>query len=81
MFRGIIFVIIVGAIAGWIASRSVTGKRFGIGANIAIGMVGAIIGRLLLHSVGLGQGFIAAVFQATIGAVVLLLLLSVAKRL
>ena len=81
MLRGIIYVIIIGAIAGWIASRTVTGKAFGIGQNIAVGMVGAILGRVLLHSIGLGQGFIAAIFQATIGAVVLLLLLSVAKRL
>ncbi len=66
--------IIVGGIAGWLASQ-VMKSRQGLLVNIVVGIVGAVIGGFLLNAVGVAgvTGFnIWSVLVAFIGAVVLL---------
>src|SRR5215212_6163502 len=66
--------IIVGAIAGWLASR-VMHSRLGLLGDIVAGIVGAIIGGFLFNAIGISgaTGFnIWSVFVAFVGAVVLL---------
>lgn len=74
--------IVVGAIAGWLAGLVVRGAGFGLIGDIVVGIVGAFIAGLLLPRIGvhLGVGFVAAVIDAFIGAVVLLLLLRLVRR-
>ena len=69
-------------IAGWLAGQIVRGTGFGLLADIAIGIVGALIGAWLLPQLGihLGSGMVAAIISATIGALLLLLILRVAYR-
>lgn len=73
---GIVGWIVLGGIAGWLASI-ITGKdaQMGIGANILVGIVGALIGGLLFDMIG-GQditGFnIWSLFVAVVGSVILL---------
>lgn len=80
--ESVIALLIVGAIAGWAAGQIVRGYGFGLLGNIVIGIVGAFIGVWLLTALGVdgGQGFIAAVIKATIGAVVLLVIVGLFKR-
>jgi len=54
-------------------------NRFGLVGDAAIGIVGALIGDWLLHRLGvhLSSGVIGLVINATIGAIVLLLVLRV----
>lgn len=61
-------------------SRLATG--FGLIADIALGIVGALIGAWLLPQLGihLGSGIVAAIIAATIGALVLLLILRLVYR-
>jgi uncharacterized membrane protein YeaQ/YmgE (transglycosylase-associated protein family) len=79
---GIFGWIILGGIAGWIGSI-ITGKNasMGIGANILVGIVGALIGGFLFSVVG-GKGVtdfdLWSLFVAVIGSVILL---SIAKAL
>lgn len=80
LFR-LLFALLVGAIAGWIATTLVARSNLGLGVNIVVGMVGAALARFLLPSLGLGSGLVAAVIHATIGAVILLLGLRLVKRL
>src|SRR4051794_3264316 len=66
--------IIVGAIAGWLASR-VMHSRLGLIGDIVVGIVGALIGGFLFRTIGVSgaTGFnIWSVFVAFIGSVVLL---------
>jgi uncharacterized membrane protein YeaQ/YmgE (transglycosylase-associated protein family) len=49
--------IIIGGIAGWLASLLVRGGGMGIGMDIIVGIVGGIIGGFLLGLLGLGGGF------------------------
>jgi uncharacterized membrane protein YeaQ/YmgE (transglycosylase-associated protein family) len=81
MFFSLLFALLVGATAGWIASKIVSGQSLGLGTNIIVGMVGAAIARFVFPSMGLGTGLIAAILHATIGALVLLVILRVVKRL
>jgi uncharacterized membrane protein YeaQ/YmgE (transglycosylase-associated protein family) len=78
----IIALLIVGAIAGWAAGKIVRGYGFGLLGNIVIGIVGAFIGVWLLNALGVGggAGFIAAVVKATIGAVILLVIVGFFRR-
>jgi uncharacterized membrane protein YeaQ/YmgE (transglycosylase-associated protein family) len=80
--ESIIILIVIGAVAGWLAGQIVSGYGFGLIGNIAVGIVGAFIAGLILPRIGLafGGGWLAAIIHATIGAVILLALLKVVKR-
>jgi len=69
---------VVGLIAGWLAGQLVKGTGFGLVADIALGIVGALIGSWLLPRLGihLGSGIVPAIIGATLGAIILLLILS-----
>jgi uncharacterized membrane protein YeaQ/YmgE (transglycosylase-associated protein family) len=69
--------IVVGLIAGWLAS-AVVGGGFGLVGDIIVGIVGAFLGGWIFRAVGAGtpfEGLAGTIFVAFIGAVVLLLLL------
>ena len=78
----IIIMLIVGAIAGWLAGQIVRGFGFGILWNIIIGIVGAFIGVWLLTQLGFlpFSGFVGSIVNATIGAVILLVIVGFIKR-
>ena len=73
---GIIGWIILGGIAGWIASKIMgTDAQMGIGLNIVVGIVGGLLGGFLLSLIGLdvaGGGLIFSMLTAILGAVILL---------
>jgi uncharacterized membrane protein YeaQ/YmgE (transglycosylase-associated protein family) len=78
----VIAMIIIGAIAGWLAGKLVRGFGFGVIWNIVIGIVGAFIGVALLMRLGIVpfSGFFGSVVNATIGALVLLLIVGLVRR-
>jgi len=74
---GILAWIIIGGIAGWLASRVVNGTGLGLLGDIIVGIVGAFIGGLLLSLItGVGfTGFdLYSLLVAFVGSVVLLLI-------
>jgi len=75
--QSIIAWLIVGAVAGWLASKVVRGGGFGLIGDIVIGIVGAVIAGWLFPFLGinLGSGIIAAIVDSFIGAVILLVVL------
>lgn len=81
---GIIGWLIIGALAGWIASM-MTGndKKMGAGANIAVGIIGGFIGGLIMNLIG-GSGITGfnlwSLLVAVIGAVILLWIVNAIKR-
>ena len=79
----LITLLVVGLIAGLLASLAVGGVGYGILGDIVIGIVGAFLGSWLFGVVGLQVpfgGLGGTIFVAFIGAVVLLLLLRVLRR-
>ena len=75
--------LVIGAVAGWLASLIVTGGGLGLIWDIIVGIVGAVIAGYLLPRVGvyIGGGFVPEVINAVIGAVVLLVIVRVGKGL
>ena len=70
--------LVVGLIAGAIASRVVAGRGFGCLADIVVGVAGALIGVYLLGAlfgVTGSVGFFGSIIVAFLGAAVLLALL------
>ena len=80
--ESIIIMIIVGAIAGWLAGKIVRGAGFGLIWDIVIGIIGAFIGVWLLTRLGVMpfSGFFGSIVNATIGAVVLLFIVGLIRR-
>ena len=80
--EALLIILLIGAVAGWLAGQIVKGYGFGLLGNIGIGIVGAFIANLLLPRLGLslGGGIVGSIIAATLGAVVLLLLIRVIKR-
>ena len=73
----LLIILLIGAIAGWLAGQIIQGTGFGLLADIVLGIIGAFIGTWLLPQLGIrvGTGIVAAIIAATIGAVVLLIIL------
>jgi uncharacterized membrane protein YeaQ/YmgE (transglycosylase-associated protein family) len=78
-----LYVLLIGLIAGAIAGLIVRGKGYGCLLNIVVGIAGAWIGNWLLHKLGIfvNSGFIGTLVTAVIGAVVLLALLGLIRKL
>ena len=77
-----IVMLVVGAIAGWLAGQIVRGFGFGLLWNIIIGIIGAFLGVWLLTSLGFVPfaGFVGSIVNAVIGAVVLLVIIGLIRR-
>ena len=79
---GILAAIVIGAIAGWLAGLIVRGAGFVLIGNIVIGIIGALVASWILPRLGvsLGAGTIRDIVNATIGAVIVLVILSLVRR-
>ena len=75
--EGILVVLVVGLMAGWLAGEIVQGTGFGIVGDLLIGIAGAFAGNWLFPQLGLhlGSGMISATTTAAIGALLLLLVI------
>src|SRR4029077_3849692 len=73
--ESLLVILVVGLVAGWLAGKIVRGTGFGIIGDLLVGIFGAFIGSWLLPRGGihLGAGVISAIVNATIGAILLLL--------
>ena len=73
---GLLWWLVVGLIAGFLASVVMRGGGYGIVGDIVIGIVGAIIGGFLASLLGLGaSGLVGTIIVAFIGACILIAIL------
>ena len=72
---GFLWMIIIGAVAGFLAGQLFRGYGFGFVGNVAVGILGALIGGFLFGNVVLVGGLVGQIISATLGAVILLLVL------
>ena len=82
MMMTIIGWIILGGVAGWIAS-ALTGSREGCLGEVIIGIIGAMIGGFLFGLIG-GGGITGlnlwSVFVAVVGSVILLVIVRAVRK-
>ncbi|HIK19610.1 MAG TPA: GlsB/YeaQ/YmgE family stress response membrane protein [Synechococcus sp. M44_DOE_062] len=73
--------LLIGALAGWLAGNIRRGYGFGLIGNIIVGVCGAFFGGFLFDLFGLpATGLLGSLLMATIGALVLLALISFIRR-
>jgi uncharacterized membrane protein YeaQ/YmgE (transglycosylase-associated protein family) len=68
--HGLLFWILVGLIAGWLAGKVMKGGGYGIVVDIILGILGGILGGWLFGMLGIwsGGGMIGSIIVAFIGA-------------
>lgn len=77
----VIFWLLIGAIAGWIAGNIMRGGGFGLLGNIVVGIVGALVGGWVFGLLGIAAGgTLGSLVTAVVGACVLLFIVSLVKR-
>lgn len=78
-----IWFLIVGLLAGWLAGLLMRGQGFGCIGNIFIGAIGGLIGGYLFNLFGIHSfgGFLGALLTALVGAIVLLFVVGVLRKM
>ena len=73
--------LLIGLIAGWIATNFMRGSGMGLVGNLIIGVIGAFVGGFLFRLMGFAaMGLIGHLITATVGAIVLLYAVQVFKK-
>jgi uncharacterized membrane protein YeaQ/YmgE (transglycosylase-associated protein family) len=69
----LIWILVIGAVAGWLAGQFMRGGGFGLLGDIVVGIVGSLIGGFIFGILGIyAYGLVGQIVTATVGAVVLL---------
>lgn len=78
----LLYVLIIGAISGWLAGQLFRGYGFGLLGNMVIGIVGSFVGFWLLGKLGvsLGTGVVSTILTSAIGAIVLLFIAGLFRK-
>ena len=77
----IIIMLVIGAVAGWLAGLIYTGAGFGLVGNIIVGILGAIIAGAFLPGFLHFSGIVGQIISDAIGAIILLFLVNFVYRM
>ena len=74
--------LVIGAVAGWLAGQILKGGGFGVIGNVVVGILGALLGGWLFKvlKISIGGEWVGPIVTATVGAVVLLVLIGLMKK-
>lgn len=78
----LIIFLVIGAVAGCLAGVIVKGYGFGLAGNVVVGVIGSFVGGWLFTHFHLihGRGWVGGAIGATLGAVILLLVIRLFRR-
>lgn len=77
----LVFFLLIGLAAGWLAGQITKGRSFGLVNDLIIGVVGSFVGGILFWLLGLSaSGLIGSLIVATVGAIALLFLVRQINR-
>jgi uncharacterized membrane protein YeaQ/YmgE (transglycosylase-associated protein family) len=79
--EGILVILFVGLVAGWLAGKIVRGTGFGIIGDILVGIAGALVASYLFPKLGihLGTGLLSKILYSAIGAILLLVIVRLVR--
>jgi uncharacterized membrane protein YeaQ/YmgE (transglycosylase-associated protein family) len=79
--EGLVYAIIVGLIAGWLAGQVMKGGGYGVFVDIILGILGGIVGRWVFALLGLrAGGLIGSIVVSFTGAVILVWITRLVKK-
>lgn len=74
--NGLVYLILIGLCAGWLAGQIWKGKGFGLVGDLIVGVIGSLLGGFVFGLLGLSAtGLLGSLVTATVGALLLLWLL------
>ncbi|MFI1744801.1 GlsB/YeaQ/YmgE family stress response membrane protein [Thalassobellus sediminis] len=78
----LLYSLLIGGIAGWLAGKLMKGGGFGLLLNIIIGILGGIVGNWLFGTLGISlmNGVIGDVLTGAIGACAILFVAGLIKK-
>jgi uncharacterized membrane protein YeaQ/YmgE (transglycosylase-associated protein family) len=77
----LIWVVLLGMLAGWLAGQITKGSGFGLFGDLVVGIVGSLLGSFLFGLIGIvAYGLVGRLAMAVIGAIVLLWLIRLIKK-
>ena len=78
----IVYFLLIGALAGWLAGQFMKGRGFGLVGNMVVGVIGSVLGGTIFRSMGLipDGSLISVLLTAFVGALVLLVIVGVIKK-
>jgi uncharacterized membrane protein YeaQ/YmgE (transglycosylase-associated protein family) len=81
-YQTLAVIMLIGLVVGGIAAKFLTQYGMGIVGDVIVGVIGAYIGNWLAPRLGVhfGTGLVRASLNATVGAIVLLLLVRLIRR-
>jgi uncharacterized membrane protein YeaQ/YmgE (transglycosylase-associated protein family) len=79
--EGLLVILFVGLVAGWLAGKIVRGTGFGLIGDILVGIAGALVASFLFPKLGIhiGTGLISEIIYSAIGAIILLLVVRLVR--
>ncbi len=77
-----LYAIVVGLIAGWLAGQVMRGGGYGVLVDILLGLVGGIVGGWVFGSLGIwpGGGLLGSILVSFCGAVILVVISRALRR-
>ena len=80
-FGQIIWYLVVGIIAGWLAGQISRGGGFGLWGDLIVGVIGALVGGFVFGLLGITTySTVGAIITSTIGAIIFLWVLRLFTR-
>lgn len=78
----ILFPLVIGALAGWLAGKLIKGGGFGTLVNIIVGIVGGVVGNWVFKIIGvsINSGVLGDLVMALIGALVIIFIAGLFKK-
>jgi len=77
-----IYAIIIGAIAGWLAGNLMKGGGFGFLKNMILGIIGGVVGNYVFETLGISlvDNVLGDIIEGFIGAAIILAIAGAIKK-
>jgi uncharacterized membrane protein YeaQ/YmgE (transglycosylase-associated protein family) len=77
----LVWVILIGILAGWLAGQLMKGRGFGLLGNLIVGVIGSLLGSFIFGLLGIySASLIGRLIISVVGAMILLWLIRFIKK-
>lgn len=79
---GLLYALLIGGLAGWLAGKIMKGGGFGVLINIVLGIIGGIVGNWAFGALGISvsDGILGDLITGLVGAVIVLFVAGLFKK-